>query len=360
MAKYPMFEVADGAVTIWRASDQEPCRLVLPNVTIKGYIGKGAHGLVFDAVDNLNRTVAVKVWFRYNVECIERAREEMTKTARLEERANVARVYQFGVHAGVPFAIIERVDGVTAKDWLRRWRPGPIDRLWMWKSYSTSLRGVHGAGMLHGDPHLGNIIVGGAAIASGPNQAVEGLTPTDVNDERRPIHGPSFSIRLTDVGSSLLWAKGEDFRVRERAIMYETAHKLLGDPLERAVDISWAKDHEVLARIVDNYVDVVLKAEDILFQQREWREHDFLNEVTDVATLVVATPVFDLRWVRSTVWMSHLLHTLFLAEVLRGSWNNLDDQRAGNVPTHVDDLQSVITEYERWRKEFVVRARAKP
>jgi hypothetical protein len=111
---------------------------------------------------------------------------------------------------------------------------------------------------------------------------------------------------------------------------------------------------------VDNYVDVVLKAEDILFQQREWREHDFLNEVTDVATLVVATPVFDLRWVRSTVWMSHLLHTLFLAEVLRGSWNNLDDQRAGNVPTHVDDLQSVITEYERWRKEFVVRARAKP
>lgn len=132
----PKFELTSDTVYIWADEYDSPKSVAIPNVTLNKYIGCGAHGLVFSAVDNLGRKVAVKIWYSYAPETVARAHDEIRKLAYLEGQIGIVTVYLFGTINETPYAIMELISEQSAKDWLKSFSPSLITRLAVWKGYA--------------------------------------------------------------------------------------------------------------------------------------------------------------------------------------------------------------------------------
>ncbi len=92
------------------------------NLTILKDLGKGANGQVFKAIDNLNRTIALKIWFRSGAlrRRLEKAEFETKKLSIASGAQMIANVFAFGSISGFPYAKMEYIEGVTLKEWLRQ------------------------------------------------------------------------------------------------------------------------------------------------------------------------------------------------------------------------------------------------
>lgn len=115
-------------------------------------LGSGANGTVFRATDTLlRRDVAIKVW---NLNGLERSRDEISKIAQFQHPLIVS-TYRFDYAGDVPYAVMELVEGMTGKEWLKK-GPDLRARMRFWGRYSEALGILHRSGTVHGDPHLGN------------------------------------------------------------------------------------------------------------------------------------------------------------------------------------------------------------
>jgi serine/threonine protein kinase len=183
--------------------------------SIRKLLGQGAHGVVFEAYDDkLQRTVAVKIWTEKVIgDEASRAKSEISKLAQISHPFLVV-VHSFSIVSGHPTAIMEMVDGQTAKSWLSI-NPSNADRCTLWMLYAKALRHIYEQGEVHGDPHTGNILV-----CEDPKlKAFHGkFAPTS----------PSLALKLVDTGSSLLWSSRDDFIERERRILIESSERILG------------------------------------------------------------------------------------------------------------------------------------
>src|ERR1700722_3630589 len=119
-------------------------------------IAAGANGVVFAARDELlDRRIAIKIW---NVRGAVRSQLETQKIANISHPLFVV-THRFGRSKnGAPFVFMEFIDGESAKAWLEK-GPALTERLAVWKLYSRALRHLYEKGVLHGDPHLGNVLV---------------------------------------------------------------------------------------------------------------------------------------------------------------------------------------------------------
>ena len=124
-------------------------------------LARGGMGAVWIATDTkLDRKVAVKILLTTDSpDAIERFERE-AKTAAQLRSDHVAQVHDYGVEEGVPFIVMELLDGESLGDRLKR--EGSLEvgecALLLWQ-ITRGLRAAHEAGLVHRDLKPGNIFL---------------------------------------------------------------------------------------------------------------------------------------------------------------------------------------------------------
>jgi serine/threonine protein kinase len=205
-------------------------RLKIPNYRIENKLGNGANGTVYRAYDEwLNRYVAIKVW---NKQGKARAREEISKIAQIQNDLFVS-TYQFGNIGDVPYAIMEFIDGMDGKAWLKT-EPNLDIRRKVWNQYSQALRLLYEQDVYHGDPHLGNVLI------------------SNKNNLINPI------VKIADTGTSYFWDDHSDFEKRDRDLVIETALKIFKKTkIKSLIDLPEEFSPINLLGVIDSYSNML-------------------------------------------------------------------------------------------------------
>ena len=260
--------------------------LTLPGLSLSREVGRGMNAVVFEAMDDdLMRPVAVKVW---NTRGTSRAQLEIAKMAQISHPL-VVTVHRFGVVDGHPFAVMELVGGVSGKEWITQQRTIAA-RCHLWKLYSEALRHIYSKGQVHGDPHLGNMII---------FPDTDGLFGQIVG-----LRGGEFALKLADMGTSAFWEVRGAFEERERAILIETMKRLFPDrSLGLLANIPPGISPMACLRVLDDvaaYVDYM--------SSPGWWDHRS-QQADQIVELVMAAPLHDLDQVFEEVRVSSLTDT---------------------------------------------------
>jgi len=141
----------------------QPGRVIADIYRVIGSLGTGSMGMVLLARDEkLDRRVAIKFIRGDLLDAAFRARftDEARAMARVNH-PNVLHVYAFGEHEGVPYFVMEFVDGTTLEQWLAR-MPSPIDieiALRILDETCDGVSAIHAADTVHRDLKPGNILL---------------------------------------------------------------------------------------------------------------------------------------------------------------------------------------------------------
>jgi TolB-like protein/Tfp pilus assembly protein PilF len=179
-------------------------------------LGRGAMGEVWLAEDTqLPRKVAVKLLpphLAEDAEAVDRLLREARAAASVDHPA-VVTVYEAGLHDGRPYLVMQRVEGDTLAERLKRGRLPIGEALELTRQISDALAEVHALGIVHRDLKPSNIVLtsrgpkvldfGVAAIKGSPQLTATGValgTPLAMSPEQ--LKG------LPPDNRSDLWAMG--------------------------------------------------------------------------------------------------------------------------------------------------------
>lgn len=126
-------------------------------------IGSGGMAVVYKARCRLlNRFVAIKMLrpeFNDDVEFLKRFETEAQAAASLSH-PNIVSVYDVGVHDNIHYIVMEYVEGVTLKDFLRENGPLPIEKIVDFSlQIASALEHAHSKKIIHHDIKPHNIII---------------------------------------------------------------------------------------------------------------------------------------------------------------------------------------------------------
>ncbi|MFD6420122.1 protein kinase, partial [Streptomyces sp. NPDC060194] len=184
-------------------------------------LGSGGMGEVWRARDeDLHRTVAVKL-FDPPPDLAEDDRSDLLARFRQEARAvaalsspYVVTVHDHGLdEGGLPYLVMELVDGRSIQQLLREHGPQPLDRVLGWaEQICRALETAHAAGLVHRDIKPGNVMV-----AVGPDGA-DRVKVLDFGIAKF-LEGAEAASRLTRTGQmpmgSFHYMAPEQFRMEE-------------------------------------------------------------------------------------------------------------------------------------------------
>src|SRR3954462_7779645 len=130
---------------------------------ITGRVARGGMATVYTAVDDrLERTVALKIIHpsqATNVHFVDRFTDEAKTIARLTH-PNVVAVYDQGRHQGLPYLVMEFVQGSTLRDLLTQCRRlNPVEALAILEQMLAAIAAAHRAGLVHRDVKPENVLV---------------------------------------------------------------------------------------------------------------------------------------------------------------------------------------------------------
>ena len=146
------------------AQSREPDSLgCLGTYEILKVIGRGGMGVVFKARDpSLNRVVAIKVMgsaLTANVDARERFQREARSIAALNHD-HVVTVHAVGQHQGIPFLVMEYVQGTTLAERIEKSAPLPVREITLVGiQVADGLSRAHAQGIVHRDVKPGNILL---------------------------------------------------------------------------------------------------------------------------------------------------------------------------------------------------------
>lgn len=173
-------------------------------------LGKGANAIVFLANDtSLHRQVAVKLYDRAGRRLSslrDQALEEARKLAQLDD-SRIARVFDTGVLAGLPYVVMEFITGKTVRDWLET---SPIlnDRCAAWYQIAEAMEKAHAVQAYHGDLHANNV-----------------------------LRTSTGSLKLIDFGTSMFSGVGAS-RARESRVLSECVFEMFPDGDRSLLEVS--------------------------------------------------------------------------------------------------------------------------
>jgi serine/threonine-protein kinase len=125
-------------------------------------LGGGGMGDVYRAYDTeLTRTVAIKVLAsRYVADPLSKRRFlREAQMASILNHPNIATIYEIGELSGVPFIVMEYVEGATLAERLAERGPFPIaEVISVGRQIASALEEAHEKGVMHRDIKLGNVI----------------------------------------------------------------------------------------------------------------------------------------------------------------------------------------------------------
>jgi serine/threonine-protein kinase len=135
---------------------------------IKGVLGKGAMGLVYDGRDpNLDRRVAIKTILTRQLDAKEqkevamRFEREVTAVARLNHR-NIVQVYDFGSENDLAYIVMEFVEGRELESYFKKGERFDLKTLFKLQiELLDALDFAHEAGIIHRDVKPANVMVDG-------------------------------------------------------------------------------------------------------------------------------------------------------------------------------------------------------
>jgi predicted unusual protein kinase regulating ubiquinone biosynthesis (AarF/ABC1/UbiB family) len=112
---------------------------------------------------------------------------------------------------------MDYVDGPSLKHWLAT-SEKVIARVDIWKQYAGAMTHLYDQGILHGDPHSGNVML----EAAPPGYSTERLKGSEVWIDTE------YKLRILDTGTSKFWSKRTDFEYKEKRILVEVINSLFG------------------------------------------------------------------------------------------------------------------------------------
>jgi hypothetical protein len=136
-----------------------PGDVVADRYSVERRIASGGMSDVFEARDlRLDRAVALKAFRSSRETDLDRFAREVRLLARLRH-PNLVQLYDGGSHDGVPFAVLELVDGPTLAERLRAGPLTPDDVRAIGRDVAGALAYVHAHGVVHRDVKPSNVLL---------------------------------------------------------------------------------------------------------------------------------------------------------------------------------------------------------
>ena len=179
---------------------------------VEAEIGRGGYAVVYRAFDpSLQRRVAIKVphpALGSDPAAVARFQREAKLAAGLNHR-NIVAILDLGEDEGLPFVVMELLDGQPLDRWLREEHPDPVTVTQMIAGLGSALDYAHARGVVHRDVKPANILVvpehgavltdfGIPRVLAGASQSASGVvgTPTYMAPEQA---SGGTAIAATDI-----------------------------------------------------------------------------------------------------------------------------------------------------------------
>jgi len=133
----------------------------IPRYTIVRQIGHGGMGVVYEAIGPLGVRVALKVIHPHKVSPVLMARFRQEARAMMDlEHPNLARIFDYGEHAGLPYFTMKLLSGRTLADLLPKFVGDPAAGLRAILPVVDAAGYLHGQQKVHRDLKPSNVLLG--------------------------------------------------------------------------------------------------------------------------------------------------------------------------------------------------------